>query len=77
MSLFYFKFTKYHKKRFLDFARNDMSKFIIFNSGPKMSNNIITRFTIHKDAHEYLSKETGISPAHAICGKEQFSVDYT
>lgn len=42
-----------------------------------MSNNIITRFTIHKDAHEYLSKETGISPAHAICGKEQFSVDYT
>ncbi len=36
-----------------------------------------TRFTIHKDAHEYLTKEAGISPVHAICTKDQFSVDYT
>jgi uncharacterized membrane protein YgcG len=42
-----------------------------------MSNNTITRFTIHKDAHEYLTKEVGVSPARAICAKDQFSVDYT
>lgn len=42
-----------------------------------MTNNTTTRFTIHKDAHEYLTKEVGVSPAHAICSKDQFSVDYT
>lgn len=42
-----------------------------------MSNNTITRFTVHKDAHEYLTKEVGVSPARAICNKDQFSVDYT
>ncbi len=38
-----------------------------------MSNNIITRFTIHKDAHEYLAKEKGVSPGFAICNKDQFT----
>ena len=39
--------------------------------------NTTTRFTIHKDAHEYLPKEVGVSPARAICTKDQFSVNYT
>lgn len=37
----------------------------------------ITRFTVHKDAHEYLTKKANISPNLAICSKDQFSLDYT
>lgn len=37
----------------------------------------ITRFTVHKDAHEYLTKEVGISPGWDICNKDQFAVEYS